>query len=51
MDIIIPIDIILRKVRAAHASGVTECPFPLHSAAALTWQFETARLQAKQVTA
>ncbi len=48
-DPIIPLAMILRKVREAHAKGVTVCPFPPCSAAAVTWRKEVARLQAEEV--
>ena len=50
-DPIIPIEMILRKVREAHERGVTVCPFPPFSAAAKTWRDEFARLTAEEVAA
>ncbi len=50
-DPIIPIAMILRKVREAHAKGVTVCPFPCGSAAAKTWADEVKRLDSEEVAA
>lgn len=49
-DPIIPIAMILRKVREAHAKG-DPCPFPCGSAAAKTWADEVRRLDSEEVAA
>ncbi len=50
-DPIIPIAMILRKVREAHAKNIRVCPFPCGSAAAKTWADEVRRLDSEEVAA